>query len=122
MKILLIGTLPKAEALRAVLPQQDNIEIDYSDGEEVTFQLVGDLTVRDVTVPMTFDVTATLDGNTITGVAIADSGLCPRIVSATRRACPRSSGTAIVSQKVPRSSGPSASSLSERDPSAAIAV
>lgn len=34
MKILLIGTLPKAEALRAVLPQQDNIEIDYSDGEE----------------------------------------------------------------------------------------
>lgn len=51
----------------------ENAPSDYSDGEEVTFQLVGDLTVRDVTVPMTFDVTATLDGNTITGVAIADT-------------------------------------------------
>ncbi len=39
----------------------------------MTFQLVGDLTVRDVTVPLTFDVTATLDGDTITGVAIADT-------------------------------------------------
>lgn len=45
---------------------------DYADGEEVTFQLVGDLTVRDTAVPATFAVTATLDGDTITGVAIAD--------------------------------------------------
>ena len=37
------------------------------------FNSVGDLTVRDVTVPITFDVTATLDGDTITGVAIADT-------------------------------------------------
>ncbi len=46
---------------------------DYSDGEEATFQLVGDLSVRDVTLPITFDVTATLDGDTISGVAVADS-------------------------------------------------
>lgn len=51
----------------------ENAPSDYSDGEEVTFQLSGDLSVRDVVVPITFDVTATLTGDTITGVAIADS-------------------------------------------------
>ncbi len=43
----------------------------YNEGEEVTFQLIGDMTIRDITQPMTFDVTATLDGDTITGTAIA---------------------------------------------------
>jgi polyisoprenoid-binding protein YceI len=51
----------------------ENAPGEYSDGEEVTFQLSGDLSVRDVAVPITFNVTATLDGDTITGVALADS-------------------------------------------------
>jgi polyisoprenoid-binding protein YceI len=41
----------------------------YTEGEEVQFQLVGNLTMRDITQPATFDVTATLQGDTITGKA-----------------------------------------------------
>lgn len=41
----------------------------YNDGDEVGFKLVGDLTVREVTQPATFDVTARLAGDTLTGVA-----------------------------------------------------
>jgi polyisoprenoid-binding protein YceI len=47
----------------------------YTEGEPVTFQLLGDLTVRDVTVPVGFDVTATLDGGTITGTATATANM-----------------------------------------------
>ena len=55
---------------------------DYSEGQEVNFQLVGDLTVRAITLPATFDVTATLSGDTITGVAeakvkMSDFGVTP---------------------------------------------
>lgn len=46
-----------------------NAPANYTDGAEVTFQLLGDLTVRDITQPVTFDVTATLTGDTIKGVA-----------------------------------------------------
>lgn len=54
----------------------------YTDGEEVTFQLLGDLTVREITQPVTFDVTATLDGSTLNAVAttamqITDFGFDP---------------------------------------------
>lgn len=42
---------------------------NYAEGEEVNFKLVGDLTMREVTRPVIFDVTATLQGDTITGVA-----------------------------------------------------
>jgi len=49
----------------------ENAPASYTDGQEVTFQLVGDLTVRDITQPVTFDITATLNGDTITGVATA---------------------------------------------------
>jgi polyisoprenoid-binding protein YceI len=45
---------------------------NYSEGEEVQFKLLGDLTIREVTQPATFDVTASLVGDTITGVATAD--------------------------------------------------
>lgn len=41
----------------------------YSDGEEAAFQVAGDLTIREVTNPVTFDVTATLNGDAISGVA-----------------------------------------------------
>lgn len=59
-----------------------NAPASYTDGAEVTFQLVGDLTVRDRTQPVTFDVTATLTGDTIKGVAttamqISDFGFAP---------------------------------------------
>ncbi len=43
----------------------------YSEGDEVQFKLVGDLTIREITQPVTFDVTAKLEGDTITGVATA---------------------------------------------------
>jgi polyisoprenoid-binding protein YceI len=43
----------------------------YQEGDEVQFKLVGDLTIREITQPATFDVTAKLEGDTITGVATA---------------------------------------------------
>ena len=54
----------------------------YTDGQEVAFQLVGDLTVRSISLPVTFDVTATLSGDTIKGVAeakvkLSDFGITP---------------------------------------------
>ncbi len=42
----------------------------YTEGEEVSFQLSGDLTIRNVTLPVTFDVTASLSGNTLRGTAV----------------------------------------------------
>ncbi len=41
-----------------------------TEGEELNFQLVGDLTVRDVTNSVTFDVTAVLEGDTLQGTAV----------------------------------------------------
>lgn len=54
----------------------------YTDGQEVTFRLVGDLTIREITQPAVFDVTATLDGSTLTGraeafVRMTDFGIDP---------------------------------------------
>ena len=43
----------------------------YTDGQEVSFQLLGDLTVREISQPATFDVTATLSDGTLRGTAIA---------------------------------------------------
>jgi polyisoprenoid-binding protein YceI len=42
---------------------------DVAEGEEISFQLTGDLTVRDVTRQVTFDVTAVLTNDTIQGTA-----------------------------------------------------
>ncbi len=47
----------------------DGAPASYAEGEEVSFQLTGDLTIREVTRPTTFDVTARLEGNTLTGTA-----------------------------------------------------
>ncbi len=46
----------------------------YTPGDATEFQLSGDMTIRDITAPITFDVTATLDhdpldGPTLSGVA-----------------------------------------------------
>lgn len=43
----------------------------YVEGEEVQFSLPGNLTLREITQPATFDVTATLQGDTIIGKATA---------------------------------------------------
>jgi polyisoprenoid-binding protein YceI len=45
----------------------------YTPGEEVTFQLVGELTVREISQPKTFDVTAVLENNTLTGTASTEA-------------------------------------------------
>lgn len=54
----------------------------YTEGEEVSFKLGGDLTIREITQPVIFDVTATLRGDTLTGVAttrlkMSDFGIEP---------------------------------------------
>jgi polyisoprenoid-binding protein YceI len=43
----------------------------YTDGELVSFKMSGDMTIRETTNPVTFDVSATLTGDTLTGTAIA---------------------------------------------------
>ncbi len=43
----------------------------YSPGEEIAFQVTGDFTVREVTRPTTFDVTASIEGDTLRGTATA---------------------------------------------------
>ena len=53
-----------------------------NEGEEISFQLNGDLTVRDVTKSVTFEVTAVLQGDTLVGTAvlplkISDFGIAP---------------------------------------------
>jgi polyisoprenoid-binding protein YceI len=41
----------------------------YTPGEVLNFRVTGDLTVRDVTAPTTWDVTALVEGNTLRGTA-----------------------------------------------------
>jgi polyisoprenoid-binding protein YceI len=41
----------------------------YTEGQDVNFKLTGDMTIRDMTKPVTFDVTGKLVGDTITGSA-----------------------------------------------------
>ena len=40
-----------------------------SDGQEVNFKLVGNMTIREVSRPVTFDVIGKLQGDTVTGTA-----------------------------------------------------
>ena len=60
----------------------DNAPTTYTPGDEVSFDLVGQLTIRDITQPATFAVTASFQGNTISGIAVAslkmtDFGITP---------------------------------------------
>ena len=41
----------------------------YTEGDEVQFKMSGDLTIRDVTQPVTFEVAAQLTNDTISGIA-----------------------------------------------------
>jgi polyisoprenoid-binding protein YceI len=47
----------------------EGLPTTYTPGEEITFQVTGDVMIRETTRPATFDVTARLDGDTLTGTA-----------------------------------------------------
>lgn len=47
----------------------ENFPVNYVEGQPAAFSLVGEMTIRDVTQPMTFEVTATLEGDTLSGTA-----------------------------------------------------
>ncbi|MEM7027980.1 MAG: YceI family protein [Chloroflexota bacterium] len=54
----------------------------YNDGDEVQFKMNGDLTIRDITNAVTFDVSAKLEGDTLSGTAtvpllMSDFGIDP---------------------------------------------
>lgn len=60
----------------------DGAPAAYNAGETVSFKLSGDLTIREITRPVTFDVTASLNGDTLTGTAttrlkMSDFGIEP---------------------------------------------
>ena len=47
----------------------ENLPPDADFGKDVAFQVAGDMTIRDITQPLTWDMTAKLDGETLTGNA-----------------------------------------------------
>jgi polyisoprenoid-binding protein YceI len=60
----------------------DGLPASYTDGQDDTFKVTGDLTVKQTTKPVTFDVTARLTGDTLTGKAttkilMSDFGVGP---------------------------------------------
>lgn len=48
----------------------EGLPATYAEGQELNFKVTGDLTVRDATKPVTFDVTAKADGDTLSGTAV----------------------------------------------------
>lgn len=48
-----------------------NFPESYTEGTEANFQLIGDLTIRNVTQEVTLEVTGSLSGDTITATAVA---------------------------------------------------
>lgn len=60
------NTYPMAEFVATGL---EGFPETVAEGQDLSFQVVGDMTIREVTRPLTFDTTARLDGNTITGSA-----------------------------------------------------
>jgi polyisoprenoid-binding protein YceI len=60
------NTYPWAEFKATAI---ENFPANAVEGQEVPFKIVGDMTIREITKPQTFDVTARLDGNTFTGTA-----------------------------------------------------
>ena len=49
--------------------QVEALPASYTPGQELAFKVTGDLTVKETTRPVTFDVTAKLDGDTLSGTA-----------------------------------------------------
>jgi polyisoprenoid-binding protein YceI len=59
-----------------------DVPTDYTEGNEVTFTLVGDMTIRDVTKSVTWTVVGVLQDGVVTGVAttsivMSDFGVSP---------------------------------------------
>jgi polyisoprenoid-binding protein YceI len=60
----------------------EGLPSSYTAGQELTFKITGDLKVKEVTKPVTFDVTAKADGNVLSGTAtttilMSDFGVGP---------------------------------------------
>lgn len=49
--------------------QVEGLPQTYTEGQEVQLKITGNVTIRDVTKPVTFDATAKLSGGTLSGVA-----------------------------------------------------
>jgi polyisoprenoid-binding protein YceI len=49
--------------------QIDGLPSSYNNGEQLTISITGDLTIRETTRPVTFDVIGLVDGETMTGTA-----------------------------------------------------
>lgn len=67
---------------RFVPTKIEGLPDSYTPGEEITFTITGDLTVKTVTLPVTFNVTARLQDSALTGVAettikLSDFGVGP---------------------------------------------
>ena len=48
----------------------EGLPASYQEGDELALKISGDLTIRDVTKPVTFDVTVKLEGDTLSGEAV----------------------------------------------------
>jgi polyisoprenoid-binding protein YceI len=64
----------------------EGLPSSYNSGQDLNFKITGDLKVKEATKPVTFDVTAKLDGETLTGAAIttilmSDFGVGPITLS-----------------------------------------
>lgn len=73
------GTYPNATFVAESI---EGAPTSYTPGEEVSFQMAGQLTIRDIAQPATFDVTAKLEDGTVTGTAttalkMTDFGITP---------------------------------------------
>jgi polyisoprenoid-binding protein YceI len=49
--------------------QIEGLPASYTAGQEITFKVTGDVTIREATRPLTFDVSVKLDGDTLSGTA-----------------------------------------------------
>ena len=47
----------------------DGLPASYQEGEEISLQITGDLTIRDITKPVTFEALVKLEGDTLSGEA-----------------------------------------------------
>lgn len=63
------NTYPWAEFKATAI---ENFPAEAAEGQDVSFKLTGDMTVREITKPQTFEVTARLDGDTFTGTAVTN--------------------------------------------------
>ena len=50
----------------------EDFPADAAEGQDVNFKLVGNMTIREITQPLTFDTTARLESNTFTGAAVTN--------------------------------------------------